>query len=260
MPSRRAARSITTDAVDFPSGTVLLAARPAAKGILTAKSESARPASMEGCDAIGRRRCGATADDEFPSRPGQGYSIRMKLVFLYGPAASGKLTIAREIAKLTGFAVFHNHLIVDAVLAVFPFGSEPFVRLREQFWMATFAEAAAQGRSLVFTFAPEASVSADFPQRVVALVGGGRRRGHVRQAGRFHCRAGAKDRQSQPKRIRQAEVGGAAAGAAATVPGEPCGHARAAARRRHRGRWARRKRPGISSSSSACRPSRAGSG
>ena len=94
----------------------------------------------------------------------------MKLVFLYGPAASGKLTIARELAKLTGFAVFHNHLIVDAVLAVFPFGSEPFAKLREQFWMATFAEAAARGRSLVFTFAPEASVAADFPQRVVALV------------------------------------------------------------------------------------------
>ena len=94
----------------------------------------------------------------------------MKLVFLYGPAASGKLTIAREIAKLTGFAVFHNHLIVDAVLAVFPFGSEPFARLREQFWMATFAEAAERGRSLVFTFAPEASVADDFPQRVEALV------------------------------------------------------------------------------------------
>ena len=143
----------------------------------------------------------------------------MKLVFLYGPAASGKLTIAREIARLTGFAVFHNHLIVDAVLAVFPFGSEPFVRLREQFWMATFAEAAAHGRSLVFTFAPEASVSADFPQRVVALVEEAGWRGPVRPAGRVHCRAGTKDRQSQPKRIRQAEVGGAAARAAATVPG-----------------------------------------
>ena len=96
----------------------------------------------------------------------------MQLVFLYGPAASGKLTIAREIAKRTGLAVFHNHLIVDAVLSVFSFGSEPFARLREQFWMATFAEAAAQGRSLIFTFAPESSVSADFPERVETLVEG----------------------------------------------------------------------------------------
>src|ERR1700751_4193719 len=49
----------------------------------------------------------------------------MRLLFLYGPAASGKLTIARELATLTGFALFHNHLVVDAVAAAFPFGSEP---------------------------------------------------------------------------------------------------------------------------------------
>ena len=71
----------------------------------------------------------------------------MKLIFLYGPAASGKLTIARELATLTGFALFHNHLVVDAVAAVFPFGSERFVKLREQFWLAMFHEAAEAGYS-----------------------------------------------------------------------------------------------------------------
>lgn len=76
----------------------------------------------------------------------------MKLLFLYGPAVSGKLTIARELATLTGFALFHNHLVVDAVAAVFPFGSEQFVKLREQFWLAMFHEAAKAGHSLIFTF------------------------------------------------------------------------------------------------------------
>ena len=66
----------------------------------------------------------------------------MQLVFLYGQVASGKLTIARELAKLSGMALFHNHLIVDAVHAVFPFGSEAFVKLRERFWLDTFSEAA----------------------------------------------------------------------------------------------------------------------
>src|SRR5215470_2116203 len=84
----------------------------------------------------------------------------MKLLFLYGPAASGKLTIARELATLTGFALFHNHLVVDAVAAVFP-----FVKLREQFWLAMFHEAAEAGHSLIFTFAPEASVAPDFSDR-----------------------------------------------------------------------------------------------
>lgn len=89
----------------------------------------------------------------------------MHLVFLYGPVASGKLTVARELAALTGSALFHNHLVVDAVAAVFPFGSAPFVRLREQFWLATLREAALAGRSTIFTFAPEPTVAADFPVR-----------------------------------------------------------------------------------------------
>lgn len=94
----------------------------------------------------------------------------MKLIFLYGPVAAGKLTVAREIAALTGFALFHNHLVVDAVAAVFPFASEPFIRLREQFWLAVFHEAAAAGRSTIFTFAPERSVAPDFPERVRGIV------------------------------------------------------------------------------------------
>lgn len=97
----------------------------------------------------------------------------MKLVFLYGAPASGKLTVARELAKLTGFALFHNHLVVDAVGAVFPFGSESFVRLRERFWLDTFAAAASEGRSLIFTFAPEGSVASDFPERTVRIVDAG---------------------------------------------------------------------------------------
>lgn len=94
----------------------------------------------------------------------------MRLVFIYGPPASGKLTIAKELAVLTGLALFHNHLIVDAVAAVFPFGSEPFIRLREQFWLAVLREAAEAGRSTIFTFAPEASVAPGFPDRVRHVV------------------------------------------------------------------------------------------
>ena len=94
----------------------------------------------------------------------------MRVIFIYGQAASGKLTVARHLAELTGLALFHNHLIVDAVRAVFPFGSEAFVRLREQFWLAVVKEAVAQRRSLIFTFAPEASVAPDFPKRMRSLV------------------------------------------------------------------------------------------
>lgn len=94
----------------------------------------------------------------------------MHLIFLFGQPASGKLTIAKALAARTGLALFHNHLVVDTVGAVFPFGSESFARLRERFWLDTFEEAANTGRSLIFTFAPEPTVAPDFPGRVRTLV------------------------------------------------------------------------------------------
>lgn len=94
----------------------------------------------------------------------------MRLVFVHGPAASGKLTVARALSALTGLPLFHNHLVVDALLAVFPFGSPSFVALREAMWLDVFRAAATEGRSLIFTFHPEASVAPDFPQRATALV------------------------------------------------------------------------------------------
>lgn len=100
----------------------------------------------------------------------------MRLVFIHGPVAAGKLTVARLVAERTGHALFHNHLIVDAVAAVFPFGSPEFVRLREKFWLETMEAAAKEGRSLIFTFAPEPSVEPGFPKRAKAIVeraGGG---------------------------------------------------------------------------------------
>jgi hypothetical protein len=97
----------------------------------------------------------------------------MKLIFVYGPPAAGKYTVSRRVAEITGLALFHNHLVVDTVAAVFPFGSPSFVRLREQFWMDVFKAAVAEDRSLIFTFQPEGSVSPDFAQRVADLVRGG---------------------------------------------------------------------------------------
>jgi hypothetical protein len=94
----------------------------------------------------------------------------MNLVFLHGAPAAGKLTTARELTKRLGYPVFHNHLIVDLLMDIFPFGSDPFVRLREEMWMAVFAEAARVRRSLVFTFAPEGTVPTGFAGRVSTVV------------------------------------------------------------------------------------------
>lgn len=94
----------------------------------------------------------------------------MDLVFLHGPAASGKLTVARALEARVGFPVFHNHLVVDLLTTVFPFGSDPFIRLREQFWTSVFADAVRMDRSISFTFTPEATVRPGFSDRVSRLI------------------------------------------------------------------------------------------
>jgi|SRR5579859_302856 len=95
----------------------------------------------------------------------------MKLIFLYGLPGTGKLTIARELAELTGIKLFHNHLTVDLLLSVFEFGSKPFVELRESIWNAVFEEASATLPAMIFTFNPENSVRQGFVQQTIEAVG-----------------------------------------------------------------------------------------
>lgn len=92
----------------------------------------------------------------------------MKLIFLHGMPGVGKLTVARELARITGYKLFHNHLTVDLVSSVFEFGSPSFVELREKIWLDVFSKAAEEGiPGLIFTFAFERTVSTGFIKKVV---------------------------------------------------------------------------------------------
>jgi hypothetical protein len=77
--------------------------------------------------------------------------IPATLIYIYGPPASGKLTVATRLSELTGFPLFHNHLTVNAVLPVFPFGSPPFRQAIRKMRHAVFEAAASAGISLIFT-------------------------------------------------------------------------------------------------------------
>jgi len=77
----------------------------------------------------------------------------LKLVFLYGPAAVGKLTVAREIARLTGYPIFDNHLSIDYAAKLFEWGSPNYVRLLRALRLFTFQQLAEMGlEGLLFTF------------------------------------------------------------------------------------------------------------
>lgn len=85
------------------------------------------------------------------------------LVFLHGAPATGKYTVGRELAALTGFELYHNHLVVDDVLTRHAFGTPGFVAERDHAWRQHLAAAAADAnRRLIFTFNPENSVPQAF--------------------------------------------------------------------------------------------------
>lgn len=87
----------------------------------------------------------------------------MHLVFLHGPPAAGKYTVAKELVTLTGFELYHNHQVVDEVLQRHAFGTPGFVAERDRRWREFFSSAAREPqRRVIFTFNPENSVPQAF--------------------------------------------------------------------------------------------------
>ncbi len=74
----------------------------------------------------------------------------MKLLFLIGDAAVGKMTVGQELMKITDLRLFHNHMTIEPVLEIFGYFSRKVVsRIRE----VIFEEfAASDCYGLIFTY------------------------------------------------------------------------------------------------------------
>lgn len=74
----------------------------------------------------------------------------MKLVFIFGNTATGKMSVGQELMKITGLRLFHNHMTIEPVLEIFgSFHRKAITRLRE----VIFEEfAATQNEGLIFTY------------------------------------------------------------------------------------------------------------
>ena len=56
----------------------------------------------------------------------------MKLVFLIGDAAVGKMTVGQELMKITDLRLFHNHMMIEPVIEIFGAYNAPVtLQLRE---------------------------------------------------------------------------------------------------------------------------------
>lgn len=95
----------------------------------------------------------------------------VRVLILCGLPGVGKLSIARELSRVHGYRVFHNHLVFDAVEALLPFGSPAFVELRERFWVELLTRAV-QDRvgNVIFTIARDGCIDATFLLGLVQLL------------------------------------------------------------------------------------------
>lgn len=77
----------------------------------------------------------------------------MNFVVIFGPPAVGKMTVGYELARMTGMKVFHNHMTIDLILELFPFGHEKFSRLVSEFRRRIFEEVATSDLpGMIFTY------------------------------------------------------------------------------------------------------------
>ena len=77
----------------------------------------------------------------------------MKLVYIFGPQAVGKMTVGQELAKITGLKLFHNHMTIDLVSNFFPYNSPEGRYLVNTYRMEMFKTVAKSDlKGLIFTF------------------------------------------------------------------------------------------------------------
>ncbi|THD55685.1 MAG: hypothetical protein E8A46_05020 [Bradyrhizobium sp.] len=75
----------------------------------------------------------------------------MKLLFLHGAPAAGKLTVAKAVLGTVPGRLFDNHAAIDLARTVFDFGAPGFWMLVHNVRCAALDAAAAHGVSLVVT-------------------------------------------------------------------------------------------------------------
>jgi hypothetical protein len=94
----------------------------------------------------------------------------VKLVFIYGPPAVGKLTVATELAKLTGFKLFDNHVSIDFVKSVFEFGTRQYWKLIEKYRLLMLREAAKHRIDTIFTFVYDNATDNPFVTKTIQTI------------------------------------------------------------------------------------------
>ena len=90
----------------------------------------------------------------------------MKLVFMIGNAAVGKMTVGQALAKITGLRLFHNHMTIEPVLEIFgQYQPQVIERLRTVIF-EEFAKTDQYGMIFTFMWAFDRQEDWDYVERI----------------------------------------------------------------------------------------------
>lgn len=94
---------------------------------------------------------------------------RMKLVFLIGDAAVGKMTVGQELMKQTGLRLFHNHMMIEPVIEIFGhFNGQVTQQLREIIFRE-FAKSDNEGMIFTYLWAFDMQSDWDYVEHVADI-------------------------------------------------------------------------------------------
>lgn len=93
----------------------------------------------------------------------------MKLLFMIGNAAVGKMTVGQELAKITGLRLFHNHMAIEPVLEIFgDFNSTAIGRIRRVVF-EEFAKTDNYGMIFTYMWAFDQQSDWDYVEQVKSI-------------------------------------------------------------------------------------------
>ena len=75
-----------------------------------------------------------------------------KFVLIIGPQAVGKMTVGQELAKLTGYKLFYNHMTIEMVRLIFDYDKEAYRKMNRLIRYEIFKEfAKSNEKGIIFT-------------------------------------------------------------------------------------------------------------
>lgn len=94
----------------------------------------------------------------------------MKLIFLYGPPAVGKLTIAKELQTELGYKLFHNHMLINVLGEIFGYDKPERRKLVREFRLRILEEAARDNIDMIITIGNAGSAIFDYFDQLIDAV------------------------------------------------------------------------------------------